>query len=91
MLRLTDFRIHFYEFFRILINTDCYIDLAYKGKVYRLEVTDLGIQVPVRKAFKQSLKKEIRAMKCKRCGFLKVNGVCMNADGHLEDTKQRKG
>lgn len=82
MLKLADFRIRFYEFFRILMVSDAYLDFAYKGKLYRIEVTDLGIEVPTRKSVKKSLKKEIRKMKCKKCGALKINGVCMAPERH---------
>lgn len=67
-----------------MVDTDSYIDVAYKGELYRIEVTKLNIKVPRRKSgVPKSLKKEIRKMKCKQCGGLMLNGVCMAANKHL--------
>jgi len=85
MLKLTEFRVHLFAFFKVLTETDTYIDVAWKGKAYRVEVTDLDIKVPYRKKSKlpKSLKKDIRKMKCKQCGSLMINGVCMSPAKHL--------
>lgn len=82
MLKLKEFKNQLYLFFRVLTETDAYIDVAHKGHVYRIEITDLEYDVPRRKSKKKSLKREISKAKCSTCGGLEINGICMAAAAH---------
>jgi hypothetical protein len=63
-----------------MVDYDMPIDVAYKGKLYRVQVTDLKQTVPRRKSSPRTRTKivSIDASKCPECKKLMINGICMN-------------
>lgn len=83
MFRLSDIQKNIFQLFSIMIESGAYIDIAYKQKVYRLEIIDLHTPAPPRKRKpKQSLKNEITSAKCPKCRGLLINGICMAPESH---------
>lgn len=57
-----------------------YIDVIYKGSLYRLTVDDLGVEVVQRRRpRKHSLADNVDAKKCPQCKKLMLNNVCMSS------------
>ena len=84
MLRVDQFRAQFLAFFRVLSSTDAYIDIAYKGRAYRVHVDDLNMDVPRKSKHKKkrTLATQIKSSKCPLCGGLSINGVCASPGKH---------
>lgn len=82
MLSAKQFRTHFYVIFRLLIKTGAYTDIAYNGRVYRIQVTDTGQEVAINKRPKLNRKQKVISSKCPECKKLMINGVCMNPVSH---------
>jgi hypothetical protein len=81
MIHLSQFKTNLLAFFRLMVATDMgYIDIVYKGRLYRLHVEDLHQDiVKRRRPRKRDLTAEIKAQKCPQCKKLMLNGVCMNS------------
>lgn len=78
MLSLSQFRSELLPFFRLMSTTGAYVDVSYKGKVYRVIIEDLKMDVPKRvRLRKRTLKDQVERTKCQICGGLVLNGVCM--------------
>jgi hypothetical protein len=78
MISLSQFRSEIYALARLMIKTGMYVDFAYRGRVYRIHITDTGETV---KQQRRSRKKPLvlETQKCPRCNKLQVAGVCMNS------------
>ena len=91
MIRLKDLVSKMHILFRVMIETDAYIDVAYKGKLYRLRVEDTGLEAPRRKRKvkrgqkQKALVQKITSSKCLLCGSLSLNGVCTMPAKHQSD------
>jgi hypothetical protein len=83
MLTIKKFKDDIFLYFRVMVKADSYLDLAYKGRLYRLEVTDIGPAPPQRRRRKrQSPHKKIKKGKCPECGGLALNDICMAPANH---------
>lgn len=82
MFSLQAVKDNFYAFFRVLSTTNSFIDIAYKGRMYRLAIEDLGKEAPPRKYKTKKRAIPIKKSKCAQCGGLMLNGVCMAAVKH---------
>lgn len=80
MLSLSSFRKDLLPLFRIMLSTGGYLDLRYKGRIYRVYVEDLG-PAPKRK-YKRKSTLEIVRSECAICGGLEINGYCMDRGYH---------
>lgn len=78
MISLSQFRSEIYALARLMIKTGMHVDFAYRGRVYRIHISDTGETV---KQQRRSRKKPIvlETEKCPRCNHLQVAGVCMNS------------
>jgi hypothetical protein len=57
-----------------------YVDVVYKGRLYRVSVEDLNQEVVKRRRPRaRSLADKIDAKKCPQCKKLMLNNVCMNS------------
>lgn len=80
MLTINKFKNDIFLYLRVMVKSDSYLHLTYKGRLYRLDLTDIGPAPPrTRKAKKKSLagRNKIKKGKCPECGGLALNGVCM--------------
>ncbi len=85
MLTIKKFKDDIFLYFRVMVKSDSYLHLTYKGRLYRLDVTDIG-PAPPRK-FKTRTKvlankKKVQKSECPACGSLALNGVCMSPINH---------
>lgn len=76
MLSFKTFRDNLSMFFGVMSGTDAYVDVAWCGRLYRVEVTDIGI-APARKHKKKTVKHSIDKSICPGCGGLMIQGICM--------------
>lgn len=78
MISLSQFRGEIYALARLMIKTGMHVDFGYKGRVYRISITDTG---QTTKQQRRSRKKPVilETEKCPRCNHLQVAGVCMNS------------
>jgi hypothetical protein len=90
MLSFKTFRDNLSMFFGVMSSTDAYIDVAWCGKLYRVEVTEIGI-APPRKHKKKTLKHAIEKQICPECGGLMLNKVCMATTPHQSKNEQSTG
>lgn len=81
MVHLSKFKDNLLAFFRLMITAQMdYVDVVYKGKLYRIHVTDLGQEVVKRRRPRRvSLVDQIKAKKCPDCKKLMLNGICTNS------------
>lgn len=81
MISLYQFRNSLLALVRIMIkNPGMYIDVIYKGRLYRFYLEDLNQDVKQkRKPRKRSLVDQIETDRCPQCKKLEVNGLCMNS------------
>ena len=82
MISVYRFRQNFNALFRIMISTDMYVDVSYKGRGYRVRVEDLNMAVKQRKGGSQkttAIFEGIEDETCQHCGKLMLAGVCMNS------------
>jgi hypothetical protein len=81
MISLTHFKSSLLSISRLMIaNPGMYIDVIYKGRLYRYTMEDLGIDVKQkRRPRKRSLVDEVDYDHCPYCKKLVINGVCMNS------------
>ena len=82
MISLTHLKNHLLEVFRVLSTSHgSYIDIVYKGRLYRVIVEDLDQTIVKRRRPRRvDLSQAVRADKCPRCKRLMINGVCMNSN-----------
>jgi hypothetical protein len=81
MIYLYELKDHLSAMVRLMISSHmAYIDVAYKGKLYRFHMEDLNIAVPKQRPKKiaSGLDDKIDAKKCPKCKRLMLNNVCMN-------------
>lgn len=81
MISLSQFKAQLLAIARLLTsNPGMYIDVVYKGRLYRVSMEDLGVEVVQRRRpRKRSLADKIQAEKCPACKKVMINGVCMNS------------
>ena len=81
MVSLSMFKSNLLAFFRLMISTNMdYVDVIYKGRLYRVSVEDLNKEVVKRRRPRsRSLTDKIDAKKCPQCKKLMLNNVCMNS------------
>lgn len=80
MLRAVDFRKDFYPFMRLMVSTGAYVDFAYKGRVYRVQIEDVGAveESKSNPTKKRATSLEIIRGDCAQCGGVTFNDVCMS-------------
>lgn len=81
MISLSQFKSQLLAIARLLTaNPGMYIDVVYKGRLYRVTMEDLGQEVVQRRRpRKRSLVDKIETAKCPDCKKVMLNGVCMNS------------
>lgn len=80
MIHLSQFKTNLLQLTRLMIKTGMYVDVIYKGRLYRVSIEDLHQDVVKRRRpRKRSLTDQIDAKKCPQCKKLMLNGVCMNS------------
>ena len=82
MISVYKFRQNFNALFRIMISTDMYVDVSYKGRGYRVRVEDLNMEVKQRVGGSKktaTIFEDIEDETCPHCGKLMLAGVCMNS------------
>ena len=81
MISLSLFKDNLLAFMRLMIKTpESFIDVVYKGRLYRITVEDLNIDmVQRRRSRKRSLVDQVDAKKCPQCKKLMLNNVCMSS------------
>lgn len=81
MITLSHLKNHLLEAFRILSTSHgSYIDVVYKGRLYRVIVEDLNETVVKRRRPRRvDLAQAVHADKCPKCKRLMLNKVCMNS------------
>lgn len=81
MVNLSKFKDHLLSYMRLMVATELeYVDVVYKGRLYRFHVEDLGQDVVKRRRPRHvSLVTAIKTKKCPDCGKLAINGVCTNS------------
>lgn len=89
MLTLNEFKKNIFAFFRVMTSTGAYIDLAYKGRAYRMYLEDLGVDVPLRKEYKKRVAPvvPIETSECPQCRGMAINGVCTSPRHDLAKDK----
>jgi len=85
MLTIKKFREDIYSLFKLMAHSDAYLDVAYKGRKYRVYVEDVGPAPSIkRKKRKYATKRVLKQGKCPLCGGLTIEGVCLSPVNHLE-------
>jgi hypothetical protein len=80
MLSLSQFKANLLSIARIMVRTGMYVDVSYKGRLYRITMEDLNQElVKRRRPRRESLVNKIEAKKCPECKKLMLNGVCMSS------------
>lgn len=81
MISLSQFKANLLVIMRLMIkNPGMYMDVVYKGNLYRVTFEDMHQEVVQRRRpRRQSLVEEVKARKCPECKKLMLNGVCMNS------------
>lgn len=81
MVHLSKFKDNLLSYIRLMIKSELdYVDVVYKGKLYRFHIEDLGQEVVKRRRPRRvSLVSAIKQKKCPDCKKLMLNGVCMNS------------
>lgn len=82
MISLYKFRANLSPLFRIMIASDMYVDVNYKGRAYRMHVEDLNQDVKVRRGGRKKTRiviDDIVSDKCPACNKLMIAGACMNS------------
>lgn len=91
MLRLKEFHDQLHVYFKVMTATDTFIEINYKGKIYKLNIEDTGKVAPKRtrkRGIKQkTLASKITSGKCPLCGSLAINGVCTTPARHPMNDK----
>ena len=82
MLTLTKLRKYYYPAFHVMIDTGAYLDFAHGGKVYRLNIEDLGVKAPPIKRKRKRKAPRIKTEKCDVCNGVAIAGVCLAPDSH---------
>lgn len=77
MLTLSKFRKHFFQLFRIMVATDMYVDVSFRGHVYRIYAENMHRKVKTRQSL-NDLRDRVESEECEECGGLSINGVCMS-------------
>lgn len=81
MVQATEIKRNFLPFFRLLCSSNLYIDVAYKGKAYRMYVEDLGERAPtLTRQKKRTPESELDQGKCVICAGITLGGLCIKAD-----------
>ena len=82
MISMSQFRNELLVLARIMIKKDMHVDVAYKGRAYRVTIEDLHQDVP-RTPGGRPRKREklppIDPVECPECRKLMIAGVCMNS------------
>lgn len=86
MISLSQFKAQLLAIARLLTtNPGMYIDVVYKGRLYRVTMEDLNTEVVHRRRpRKQNLTSKIETTKCPECKKTMLNDVCMNSNCALK-------
>lgn len=82
MIYLSQLKDHLMAVFRLMTETNMeYVDVSYRGRLYRLHVEDMQQEtVQRRRPRKADLSSNIESKKCPTCKrALMINGVCMSS------------
>ncbi len=80
-LTLSEFRNSALAIMRMMVaNKGLYIDVSYKGRLYRIHFEDLNTELVKRRRPRHvSLADKVKTEKCPECKKLMLNNVCMNS------------
>lgn len=82
MLSASTLKHNFMRFLPLLVEHNAFIDIDYKGRVYRVHIEDLKKDAP-RITFNKDKKQTRLALRfCRACGGLLFEGVCTTPEKH---------